>query len=94
MEDRKKSRLDSYSWGFFLGGGNNDDKHEGCEYPIFTKLVCILEIGYYTFTPSGDSYLRNRGYCILESTDIKADFINVLKARLSTEVWFFQCKAV
>lgn len=40
-------------WFFFLGGGG-----EICEYTIFKRQVCVLEIDYSTFTPATDMYLR------------------------------------
>lgn len=52
-----------------------------CERTIFKRQVCVLEIDSSISTPATDTYLRYRGYCILESTDIKSDFINVPQPR-------------
>lgn len=49
-----------------------------CEYVIFKRQVSVLEIDFSIFTPATATYLRYRGYCILGSTDIEADFLNVL----------------
>jgi len=63
--------------GFGFWGGVWGVGKKTCEYTIFKRRVCALEIAYSVSTPATDTYLRCRGYCILGSADIKADFINV-----------------